>query len=74
MKLEHVIHIEAPPDVVWSVTADIERWPEWAPTVDAVQRLDQGAFDVGSTALLKQPGLPQATWSVTAFTPKKRFT
>lgn len=74
MKLAHIIHIEAPPDRVWAVTANIECWPEWTPTVDAVKRLDQGAFDVGSTALLKQPGLPEAKWSVTALTPRERFT
>ena len=67
MKLGHVIHIDAPPEVVWAVTEDIERWPEWTPTVESAKRLDQGRLDIGSTALLKQPGLPEATWVVTAF-------
>lgn len=74
MKLRHVIHIDAPPDVVWAVTEDIERWPEWTPTVNSVKRLDQGEFDVGSTALLRQPGLPEAKWVVTALIRGAQFT
>jgi hypothetical protein len=74
MHIENVIHIDAPPDVVWAATVDVERWPEWSPTVQSVQRVDQGPFDVGSTALIKQPGLPEAKWSVTALTPGERFT
>ncbi|ETW95626.1 MAG: hypothetical protein ETSY1_29800 [Candidatus Entotheonella factor] len=74
MKLEHVIPISAPPEVVWAVTEDIERWPEWTPTVNTVKRLDEGRFDVGSTALLKQPGLPEATWRVTTLIPGEQLT
>ena len=28
MKLESVVQIDAPPNVVWRVTMDVERWPE----------------------------------------------
>ena len=73
MKLDHVITIDAPPDIVWAVTVDIERWPEWTPSVTMVQRIDQGSFDVGSTALIKQPGLPAAEWTVTALMRGERF-
>ena len=74
MKLENVIHIDAPQQVVWTVTEDIERWPEWTPSVESVKRIDQAQFDVGSTALIKQPGLPEAKWFVTALTRGERFT
>lgn len=74
MKIEHVIYIDAPSEIVWAVTEDIERWPEWTPTIDTLKRLDQGNFEVGSTALLKQPGLPEATWCVTALVQGERFT
>jgi carbon monoxide dehydrogenase subunit G len=36
------VEIPAPPDRVWAVLADIERWPEWTPTVTRIQRLDRG--------------------------------
>jgi uncharacterized membrane protein len=74
MKLENVIHIDAPVEAVWAVTEDVERWPEWTPTMESVKRVDQGPFDVGSAALIKQPGLPEARWVVTALTRGKQFT
>ncbi len=73
MKLENVTHIKAPPDVVWSVTEDVERWPEWSPTMETIERLDAGPFDVGSTARIKQPGLPPAEWRVTELVRGERF-
>lgn len=74
MKAENVIHINVPRSVVWSVTEDIERWPEWTPTVASINRLDGGPFRVGSSALIKQPGLPEARWVVTEMSPGSRFT
>ena len=74
MTVTHSIHIEAPPAVVWAVTEDVERWPEWTPTVTAVRRLDEGPFGLGSVARLKQPAQPEADWTVTAFVPEERFT
>ena len=73
LKLESVLHIDAPLDVVWAVTEDVERWPEWTPTVESVRRVSQGSFEIGSTALLKLPGLPASTWTVTALSRGKRF-
>ena len=33
--------VEAPADVVWDLLVDIERWPEWGPTVSAVESPDR---------------------------------
>lgn len=74
MTLENGINIDAPQSAVWNIMTDIERWPEWTPTVKEVQRLDTGPFDRGSSARIKQPGLPVATWVVTELTPGERFT
>lgn len=74
MMLDNVMDIDAPRSVVWSVTIDIERWPQWTPTVKSVKRLDEGPFACGSAALIQQPGLPEAKWVVTALIPGERFT
>lgn len=41
--------------------------------MESVQLLDDGPFQVGSRALIKQPGLPAAEWCVTALTPGEFF-
>ncbi len=74
MKLENQKLTAAPLSFVWSVTEVVVRWPHWTPTVQKVKRLDEGPFGVGSTALIKQPGLPEAKWRVTALTPGEGFT
>ena len=38
MRIEHSLEIEAPAEVVWGVTIDVERWPEWTPTIQRVER------------------------------------
>ncbi len=74
MTIEETIHIEAPPEVVWAVTEDVERWPEWTPTVTAARRLDGGPFGLGSVARIKQPGQPESDWTVTEYVHGERFT
>lgn len=38
LNVQDAIHINATPEVVWRVTVDVERWPEWTPTVTSVRR------------------------------------
>ncbi|MCP2241514.1 SRPBCC family protein [Lentzea aerocolonigenes] len=72
--LQHVATIAAPPERVWDVVADIERWPERIPTVDEVERLDAGPLAVGSRTRLRQPRLPEAVWTVTELTDGRSYT
>jgi carbon monoxide dehydrogenase subunit G len=67
-------HIEAPTRAVWDVLFDVARWAEWTPTIDSVQRLDDGPFGVGSRAKVRQPKLPQAQWEVTEVVDGRSFT
>jgi len=73
MKMEHAIRIAASPEVVWQVTADVERWPEWTPTVKSVVRLGSGPLAQGSEVRIEQPGQPPAVWVVTVLEPGRRF-
>jgi hypothetical protein len=44
---------------------DVERWPEWMPTVTKVKRLESGTLALGSRTRLHQPKLRPAVWQVT---------
>ncbi|HUR32155.1 MAG TPA: SRPBCC family protein [Vicinamibacterales bacterium] len=68
------VQIEAPPDRVWSVMSDIERWHEWTPTITRVQRTNAGPFRIGARARVHQPRLPAADWMVTAIQEGRSFT
>ena len=72
--LQHTVTIAAPPERVWAVIVDVERWPERIPTVDAVERLDAGPLAVGSRTRLQQPRLPTAVWTVTELTDGSSYT
>jgi Polyketide cyclase / dehydrase and lipid transport len=66
--------IPAPRTLVWSLVADVERWPEWTASVSRVNRLSSGPFQVGSHVRIHQPKLPPAIWRVTELTPGASFT
>jgi len=46
-RFQHVISISAPPERVWDVLVDIERWPARIPTVDQAERLDSLELGLG---------------------------
>jgi len=66
------VDIEATPERVWEVMSDCARWAEWTPSVTSVQLFDE-ALAVGGRALIRQPGLPPAKFTVTALEPGRSF-
>ena len=41
MQFTRTTEVAAPPEVVFAVLSEVERWPEWPPTVTPVERLDR---------------------------------
>lgn len=74
MLREHSTLVDAPPAVVWHLTTDVERWPTFMPTVQAVTPLDPPPSHVGGAARVKQPGQTAAVWTVTRLEPMTEFT
>jgi uncharacterized protein YndB with AHSA1/START domain len=74
MTYRSAIDIDAPPELVWLVLMDVERWPEWTPTVTTAKRLETGMFRTGSNVRLKQPRMPETLWRVSSLTPQEAFT
>jgi uncharacterized membrane protein len=71
---EETIHVEAPPDRVWVVYADVEKWPEWTPAMQRIERLEDGPLALGSTARIQAKGSPDSVWTVTELTEGRSFT
>jgi uncharacterized protein YndB with AHSA1/START domain len=74
MRYEHTIDIDAPPQRVWEVMTDVERWPVWTASVTSVKLTERGALRVGARARIQQPRLPAVTWEVTELVPGRSFT
>jgi hypothetical protein len=58
---------------VWSILADVERWPEWTASVTRIEELDSRQLRRGSRVCIHQPGLRPTVWVVTAWEPERRF-
>jgi uncharacterized membrane protein len=73
MHSAHTLLIDAPPEIVWRLTLDIESWSAISPTMTAVERLDEGPLHIGSRARVTQPRMRPAVWTVTDLVPGVRF-
>jgi hypothetical protein len=73
-KFSIMTEIAAPPERVWAVMIDTNRWHEWTPSVTSIKRIGDGKFAVGSRLIIRQPKFPPALWKLTAIEPGHAFT
>jgi uncharacterized membrane protein len=75
MEFFREIAIDAPPDRVWGIMRDVERWREWTPSITSVRITGGGPLQVGKRAWIKQPKFPPALWQATVVDdPGRNFT
>ncbi len=74
MEWTHTQTIDAPAEIVWGLATNVAAWPEFMPTVQSVERLEEGPLRLGARAMIKQPGQRLALWTVTELTPGHTFT
>jgi uncharacterized membrane protein len=53
--IEHTILVDVPVERLWAISTDIERWPEWTPTVTSIRRVGDAPFGLGSAVVIEQP-------------------
>jgi hypothetical protein len=74
MITESGVEIDAPATLVWDVFTDVERWPEWTPSVSRLVALDGPGIAVGKRFEIKQPRMPKLVWQVTEVSPGASWT
>lgn len=74
MFTEDSVAIDAPPQLVWDVFTDVERWPEWTASVTSLVGRDGPTLAVGNRFAIKQPGLQKLVWKVAEIEPGASWT
>lgn len=74
MITEDSVEIDAPPQLVWDVFSEVERWPEWTASVTSLIGRDGPTLAVGRRFAIKQPGMAKLVWKVTEIDPGTSWT
>ena len=74
MRFGSSVWIDAPPETVFALVDDLERWPEWIPSIEAIEKLSEGPLQEGSRiAVTAKFGLRvKLPMTITEFVPGKR--
>lgn len=68
------VDIDACPEHVWAVLADVPRWPDWADAVLAAEPVDGGVLVVGGGVRVRARRQATRTWRVAALSRHRGFT
>jgi hypothetical protein len=72
--VQRTVIINAPAEAVWAVLVDVERWPEWTPTIHSAVLQTPPPFGLHSVALLEVRGRSRPEpWTVNAFEAGRSF-
>ena len=74
MIIRDSVEIDAPPQLVWEVFSDVERWPEWTASVTSLVGRDGAGLDIGKRFAIRQPGMGKLVWKVTEIDPGSSWT
>ena len=81
VQYERTFSVAASADVVWSVRSDVERWHTWTDSIRSIEIVSSAgghphatSLEVGSQAIVRQPGFPAAKWTVTEWRAGRTFT
>jgi hypothetical protein len=72
-RIERTFDVAAPSSVVWDISVDFDRWPEWTKSTKSARREDAGPLRIGSRATLELAGGPPSTWVITALDEGRYF-
>lgn len=71
---EATITIAAPQETVWRILSGVAQWPDWLPTVSAVEPQTGATLALDARYRVLQPKLRPALWRVTQLDPPHQFT
>jgi carbon monoxide dehydrogenase subunit G len=71
--VERTFEVALPPEMAWSRLAEVERWPEWAPHITAVELSPPGDLGPESSGALHIRRLGRTTFGMTAWEPPQRW-
>lgn len=71
MKHQRTVDVPATAAATWAVVEDVESWPGWASTFEAVELA--GPMQVGTGVTITQPGRGRLAYTVLELEPGRRF-
>ncbi len=73
VQVERTIEIDAPPEIVWKVMANVEKWPEWTPSMRKIEKMGDAPFGKGASFRVAPRGAPRGVWTVTECDENRSF-